>query len=889
MNPNQRQKPPRISEHLLSWLLSDDLQTPLGDFEEYFHELSTRQGLREARLWYRVQVLKLLPIRLYEKTLWSIVMLKNYFRSAYRNLYKNPFFSSLNVFGLAIGIVGCLLILLYIAHENSYDNMHENGDRIYRINWDYNWNETEGISPGTPPPLAQFLVNNLPEIEEVTRIYNVPDRVVQRGAVYFNETAIFAADSTFFDVFSFDLMQGDPKTALVQPGSVILTERTARKYFGTSEAVGQTVQIGKKQQAWHGTDNDAFIVTGVLRDIPANSHVQFDILTSINSHSIVEHFDWSWIWMQVTTYALLKESADVTQIEQRLASLVANVVPASFERVGFSYEDLITSGGRWDFVFQPLSNVYLGSTSIGNRLGPSGNNTYLQILIIVALFILTLACINFMNLSTARSVRRAKEVGVRKTLGSLRKDLVGQFMLETFMLSSVSVGIAVGITALLIKPFKSFAGISTEANLFAWDEFPIIIIGVLVVVSLFAGSYPSLYLSRFAPIDVLKKNSSSGKGGFSFRNTLVVFQFAVSIALIVCTLLANKQVEYVNNVDMGFERDGILVISNQGNRLDTQASVFVEEIERVTNVVRVAQTTGIPFASYFQDYYKAEGRGDEQYDLISYMVDDDFISTLELELVAGSQFSAEFPSTQKGIILNQSAVERFGYDNPIGKSITYPGSGTYEVIGVVKDFNFMTLHEAIMPFALFHQESNLYQISNSYIIARLQLENIRASVQSIERIWEEIAPGVPFEYSFLDERIEAQYTSEKNLTTLFFVFSALAILIACLGLFGLAAYTAEQRTREIGIRKTLGASVPSLIVLMVKDFVKWVAIASVIAWPIAWFGIKWWLDSFAYRVPIGYGNFIVAALAALVIALCTVAYHASKVAISSPVYSLRHD
>ncbi|MEM8487041.1 MAG: ABC transporter permease [Bacteroidota bacterium] len=854
----------------------DQAITRLGSYEELVSEY---KKVRYGRSKRKTSTLKAWH--------WHWAMLKNYLTIAFRNLHRHPFFSSLNILGLAIGLASCLLILLYVAYEKSFDQHHEQADQIYRLNWDYNWNASEGIGSTTPPPLARTIIDEVPEVEVATRIYRASAMVTRYQNTFFSETNIIAADPNFFEVFSFTLLEGDPATALREPGSVILTKETALKYFGDAPALGETIEIGESQDAFGGYYSNTYKVAGVLEDLPPNSHLDFDVLTSMTSFPIVEYFDWSWVWMQVTTYAVIHEPASIPAIEAQLTKLVAQHAPASFQRIGFSYDELMQSGGHWDFVLQPLDDIYLGSQDIGNRLGPLGNGTYLYILLVVALFILIIACINFMNLSTARSMRRAKEVGVRKVLGSARKSLVGLFMTEAVLLTVIAMIVALGLAAVFVVPFSRFAGIHLESSFLTSGTWLLLLIPATLLIGLLTGSYPSLYLSRFTPIAAMKKSKATGKGGNVFRNGLVVFQFAISIALIVCTLLVNKQMRFFEQSDMGFDKEGLLIISNENDRLGDQAATFVDLLEADARIIHATQTTGVPFSDGFQDYYKVETRGDEQFDLTSYMVDNDFIQTLGLDVIQGQGFSEDFTSNQSGVLLNESAVQRFGLDDPIGKTITYPTAGTFEIIGVLKDFNFMSLHESIMPFALFHQDSESYNIPNAYVVARMQMGNVQHTLNEIRKSWETFAPDAPFEYSFLDDGLAAQYWSERQLQTIFFIFSILAILIACIGLVGLAAFAAEKRTREIGIRKTLGATVPGLLTLLVKDFVKWVLVANLVAWPLAGVVMNWWFAGFAYSADMGYAAFIIATGMALFISIVTVGYQASRVAFSNPIQSLR--
>ena len=817
-------------------------------------------------------------------------MLKNYVTIAIRNILRHKFYAGLNVFGLAIGLACSLLILLYVGDEISYDRFHHRAQNIYRLNWDFNWNDNEGVGPGTPPPLAAALSRNFPEVQATTRIYPVQDMIVRHDNKFFNETRILGVDPNFFDVFSFQLLEGDPKTALAEPGSVILTPETARKYFGSAPALGKRISIGKDSKFLGKPYSATFKVTGIVQQPPHNSHIEFDLLTSMSSHPQVAFFDWSWVWMQMVTYAVVDKDASVMDLEAKVVDMVARLAPQAFERIGFSYNDIISGGGRWNFVFQPMTDVYLGSNNIGNRLGPTGNKAYLAIFTVIAIFILLIACINYMNLATARSTNRAREVGMRKVLGSVRQNLVAQFMTESIFFSAVAMLLAIGLTEALLRPFAQLAGKHLELSLSDPPWLTPALLLLTLVVGVVAGSYPSLYLSAFKPIRALQgKTNTTRKSRNSLRNGLVVLQFAVSTALIICTLVVRNQMQFFRQADMGFDRDGILVISNQNHRLGSQAETFRDVIKKRSQVVDAAISTGVPPADGFEDYYKVEGKGAEQFDLISYMVDDDFVTTLGLKIVQGRGFSEDFGADADGVILNESAVQRFGWKHAIGKTITYPSKGDYKVIGVMKDFNFLTLNQPILPFALFHRASESYTIPDSYIVVRIQRDNLANTLIVLESEWKTLAPDAPFEYSFLDENIEREYQGEQRLGKIFLIFAGLAIVIACLGLLGLAAYTAEKRTKEIGVRKTLGASTARLLLLLTTDFAKWVLVANCVAWPVAWYVMNKWLQSFAYRVEIGFEVFLLAGATALVVALATVTYQALKAATANPVEALKYE
>lgn len=816
-------------------------------------------------------------------------MLKNTLTVAVRQLRRHPLFSSLNVLGLTIGMASCLLIVLYVADEFSYDRFHEHAGEIYRINWDYSWNGEEGVGPGTPPPLAQAMVEHLPEVESATRLYSVPESVVRYEDVTFTESTVVGADPNFFDFFSFELAEGGPETALSLPNSVILTAETAQRYFGDEPALGKMIQIGEDSEANGRTYTSLFRVTGVFAPDQPKSHIDFDLVTSMASHPTVEYFDWSWIWMQMATYVRVPESFEAAQVEERVRPVVEAFAPSAFERIGFSYEDLIESGGRWEFVLQPLTKVYAGSQNIGNRVGPTSNGTYLYLLLVVAFIIVLIACINFMNLSTARYTLRAREVGVRKALGSLRSQLVGQFLTEAVVLSTIAMALSVGLAGVLLEPFGQLTGKSFDLSLLDVPLMALLMSGFALVVGGVAGSYPSVVLSGFDPIAAIKGNLTSGRGSVRLRNGLIFAQFAISITLITCTLVINKQVDFFTQADLGFERDHVLVIANHNDRLGNQAASFVEALENHASILQTTWTNGVPFSQAFQDYYKVEGRGEEQYDLVSYTVDEDFIETMGLDVVLGQSFSREQPSTFQGVLLNEQAVAMFDLEDPIGKIVTYPSAGEFQVIGVVEDFHFQSMHQPIGPFALFHRSMEPYTVAEDYVIARVRPGEVKGALEHIEVQWEAFASGAPFEYLFLDEHIDAQYHTEKRLGAIFTIFAVLAILIACLGLLGLAIHAAERRTKEVGIRKALGASESGLVVLLVRDFTRWVLLANFVAWPVAWIVMDAWLQQFAYTVQPGVGAFLAAGALVFVLAVATVGYQALKAVRSNPVDSLRHE
>ena len=817
-------------------------------------------------------------------------MFSNYLKVAARNIFKHKLYSIINVGGLAIGLACALLISLWVRDELSFDRFHKNADCLYRVNWDFKWAGNEGVGPGTPPPLAATLANNLPDVVKSTRLRPMPSATVRCGAEFFSEHGVVAADSNFFDLFSFPLVSGDPSTALRQPNSVVLTQRIATKLFGTDSPIGKNILIDEEKRNRYGTYQNLFTVTGVVENPPANSHIQFSMITLMSSYPEVAWFNWSWVWMQVVTYVRLRDGVTSASIEAQIPSLVKSYGAAGFKRVGIWYDDVIRGGGRWKFVLQPMKDVYLGSATIGNRLGPLGNRSEVYLFSIIAVFIVGIACINFMNITTARSSSRAKEIGIRKVLGSERKTLMIQFLVESTMFSFLAMPFALLLVELFLAPFNHLSGKALAFNLLDPLWLPAVLVLLTVIVGVVSGSYPGIYLSSIRPAQSVKGASSSPVRGRRLRNLLVVTQFAITIGLIACTLLVKQQLDFIRQADLGFDKRNVVVISNENNRLGSKSAAFRNALLSHPQILNASLSTGMPPTSGFQDYYTVEGRGDEKFELVSYLADENFISTMGMSIIKGRGFSKEYDDSAN-VILNESAIRLFGLSDPIGKVVNYPGgNGTnYRVIGIMKDFNFWSMYSPIAPFALFHSSSKSYTIPSSYVVVRVRQEDLGGTLRILESEWKSFVSATPFEYQFLDESIEAEYRSAQRLGQLFLIFSALTIVIVCIGLFGLAAYATEQRTKEIGIRKVLGATEREVVGLLSRDFVLLVTLANVIACPAAWFVMHQWLQEFAYRTEIDLVPFVVAGGIAFVIALLTVSLQGIKAALANPVEALRYE
>jgi len=849
-NSEEQVKLPKIANWILKKTISKDIQDgALGDFDEIYYGVSEEEGLFKAKLWYWSQVAKSLPSFLLDSVHWRVGMLKNYLKITLRNIQKNKIHYFINITGFSIGLIVFIFIASYVLNEVNHDGFHENRDRIYQIG--------TGWHNGTPGPMAELLRDRFPEVLSTVRFrYNYGEKNFKyQGKNYKIEHAYFV-DPTVFEVFSFPVLQGNPDTALDSPFNVVLTKSEAEKIFGEKDPIGKVLNI-------EGLDAN---VTAVIDDVPQNSTIQFRALISFQtldriSPGLINNVN----SLLFQTYLLFPENHDPVEIESKLSQFLYSQYDG-YDQWPQSLRD------RLKFSLRSLKSLYFDRDRGGSMIHGNIQNVY--IFSAVALFVLCIAVINFINLSTATASVRAKEVGMRKVLGSSRSQLLKQFLSESVFLVFGASILACILVNLLRSRFFELIGKQIDFGYLLNPLILLVFVSSVVLIGLISGIYPAIYLSSFQAAHVLQGRSQKGTKGGLFRKALIIVQFTVSIVLIVGTLMVGRQMDYIRNRDLGFDKNQVLWFEINDS-LRNKTEVLKTKLREHSNIQSVATS----------NYTKPGIRSmwgqtwdEKQLDIDVFLVDPDYIETMGLKIVGGRNFLRE-SDRNRAYILNESAVRVFGMDSPVGEIVS-----RNTVVGVVKDFHFRSLHHEIGPLLLAYQRD-----ANPIVNVRTSTENVSQTIAFIKKTCHELAPGFPFEYHFFDESFEALYQREQKFEKLFLFFSAFAIFIACLGLFGLVSFMADQRTKEIGIRKVLGASVENVVLLLIKEFTKWVVLANVIAWPIAYFAMTRWLQNFAYRINTEVWMFLVSGSIALVIALLTVSVKAIKAAISNPADSLRYE
>ena len=803
-------------------------------------------------------------------------MIWNYIKIAFRSLWRNKGFSAINIMGLSIGLATCMVIMVFMYHELSYDRFNEKADRIVRVFF-------VGLVQGgkmkeahVMPPVAQTLKADFPEVEEATRLRNAGSPLVSYQDKTLKAEGFAYVDSNFFEVFTLPVIAGNPFTALDQPQSVVITKQTARKYFGDADPLGKIITI----KSW----DKSFTVTGIIDEIPEASHFHFAFFASMSG--LEEAKQNSWMTSEFFTYLVLPKGYDYKKLEAKLPDVINKYLgPQLQQGMGMSLEEFRAKGNDLGLQLQRLTDIHLKSDASG-ELSPAGDIRFVYIFGAIAIFMLLIACINFMNLSTAGSAKRAKEVGIRKVIGSGQKQLIGQFLTESVLLTFFSLCISFILVQLFFPVFNQLSGKNLNLLIFKSPALLLALFLLVLFTGLLAGSYPAFFLSSFKPVAVLKGKVMTGKNSINLRSGLVVFQFFISIVLIISTSVVYRQLNFIRDKKLGYDKEQVVIIPDTWI-LGDKEKIFQQQISEDSRVVNTSISGYVPAGnSYNNNFFLFMTDEASSVKTLRYDVDHRYIPTLGMEIIDGRNFNASMPTDSSAIILNETAAKAFGFGkDALGKILHTnfnDGSRTsYQVIGLVKDFHFKTLHEPISPLVM------TFGNNNGNIIAKVKTKDITSLIGQMKNLWASFGTESPFTYTFLDERFRKMYETEQNTGRLLGIFASLTILVACMGLFGLAMFTAQQRTKEIGIRKVLGASAANIVSLLSRDFIKLVIIAFIIAAPIAWLVMNKWLQDFAYRTDIGAWVFVAAASLSFLIAFLTISIQSVKSALANPVKSLR--
>jgi len=783
-------------------------------------------------------------------------MLKNYLNITFRNLKKHKGFSFINILGLAVGMACTLLILLWVQDELSYDRFFPNAKRLYRvIDSEKYSNGEESVFSMNPPSLAKTLVNEYPEIIDAARLRTVKNSVLQYKDKRFTEDNLMFVDPSFLKMFSIHFLKGNEDKALSNLLSIVITKETAEKYFGNSNPIGKVIKLN---------NHFNFEVTGVIKNIASNSHLKIDFLLPFDAIKDFGYTLEGWESFAHTTYVLLDKNADFHNVSKK----ISNTIIQNQKDINITIS------------LQPITDIHLYSNNIWG-IGGTGDITQIYLFSIIALLILLLACINFINLSTARLSNRAKEIGMRKVVGASRKEIIIQFFLESIIYALISLIISIILVYDLLPAFNSLSGKELTFKLQNNLELLFLTLEIAVFTGIISGIYPALFLSAFKPVKVLKGKFNSGAGNKNFRKPLVTFQFALTIILIIGTVVVNRQLHFIQNKNLGFNKEHVLCINLQG-KLNKKVDLIKNELSKNRQVIGISGVSyppsGVLSSTDVDDWEGKESNN--QFLIYRLTADQDFAKTMQINMIKGRFFSKKFSSdTANGCIINQAAVRAMDMNSPLGKKVL-----NFKIIGVIKDFNFSSLHSQISPLIIYYDPSEIKEL-----LVRIKPGEISNTIKSLEQTWDKIAPEYPFEYTFLDEQINNLYQSDQKISKVINTFSFLALFIACLGMFGLASFTAEQRTKEVGVRKVLGAKVTGIVLLLSKEFTKYVLLANIFAWPVAYFILNKWLGSFAYHIDMVWWMFIVSGLIAFAVAAVSVSFQAIKAALLNPIKSLRYE
>lgn len=815
-----------------------------------------------------------------------------------RNLSRQKLFSAINLLGLTVSLVSTILIYLYVSHELSFDNFHHHINRLYRVNQTFIWAENSNSQfSRTGPGVAHALKEELPEVELVTSLHTPGNFIVTYEnptgeIISFEENKVFAADTNFFKVLNFHLIKGDPDRAFRLANTMVMTRSTARKYFGDEEAVGKMVRLS----GLNGEEVQTYEVTGVVDDPPDNSTIDFDVLLSMEGFP-VRRLYWSWVWTQLETFVLLRENANIDLVREKLKLIPRKRADETIRAaMGMSYDEYVKSGKKWELFLQPIQSLHLPKYPVVGSFPDTGNVKIIYSLTGAALFIVILSCINFTNLSTAQFTRRIKEVSVRKVMGIGKAQLGVSYFIEAFVFCALALAVAIGISQLLLPIFNESTGKSLRLDLAGDPSLIAILIGLIFLMALVSSSYPAIFLTGFHPAEALKGKLKAGRHGLLLRNGLVVFQFSVSIVLIICTGIVYQQLSYVSEKDLGFDKENLMVIRHVEALRNAES--LRDEALTLPGVVAASWCASTPPEVYNGDTYSAEGLNGRGFSLNFTSADENYIPTLGIHLKFGRNFSVNNPGDKDRVIINEATVRKIGWpldESVIGRKLTYPNNNdaTFEVIGVVSDFNYWTLATSIEPMAIFHlKNENIFHETRRFIVLKIEPQSLsgwETTLAATQQLWKKHADGTPFDYRFVDDNFADTFKTQQQFGNVLTAMASLAILIASLGLLGMIVYALEQRSKEIGIRKVSGASVWDVLVLISKGYAALIVLAFVIGAPFSYWMMTIWLSDFAYRITPSIWIFAVAGLSTLVVAILITSYHSVKAAMTNPVDVLRDE
>lgn len=818
-------------------------------------------------------------------------MLKNHIVSAIRMLNRRKLFSTVNLLGLTVGIASCLVIYLYVRPDFTHDRFHKNDFRIYRVNQTNIWNQEDPRQLArTGPGVREALLAELPEIELLTSIHTAGDYLISTAGIAENTISIdqnnvIAADSNFFKVFSFGILEGDPATCLAQPHSIVLTETAAKTYFGNEDPLGRLMEVGK------GNDKQIFKVTGVANDVPENSYIRFNVLLSMSSIPQVKTHNLSWVWTQLETFVLLNQSADTERISERLQSIPRIYGQASIEAAtGISVDEHFKSG-PWTLFLQPLTRIYLHSDNVVGNYQAVGNIRITYSLVAVALFVVLLSCINFMNLSTAQFTRRVRDASIRKILGMSGTQLRFSYFSEAFVLCLIALITALAVVSGFLPWFSVVSGRDLNLNIGNDIGLVFITLSLLVFMSVFSSSFPSLFLKTSQPVEALNGRLRTGREGKVLRGTFVVVQFTASIVLVICTTFMFLQLKFFSEMNLGFSKENLVVLKHV-ERVKN-GKTLTDDIFAIPGVMDASYCAGLPL-HMGSDFFEPDTAA-TQFILNFAAADNQFLETLNAPLIVGRNFSPDNPADAGNVILNEAAAHFLGWKTDqtiLGKRIRYDNENTsFDVIGVVKDFHFSSLESKIEPMAIFNIDAKVWS-PNRFVLIRMipqQTQTWESAINDLKKIWEKHAGDQPFTYEFVDQEFAAKFQRQQQFATVLRTMAVLAILISSLGLLGMVVYSLEQRTKEIGIRKVIGSTTMNIVLLVSRGYTKLILLAFALAAPLSYWLTSIWLRDFANRIPISLSIFVVTGVSVLLFSFSITAYHTIKVARTNPVEILKDE